>query len=420
MLCAAVWCAGCKRQPAQTGSGRSASIVRPGAEDWPWWRGVKMDGHAQGPPPPVFWSEQENIVWKMEVPGRGHASPVLWGERIFLATADEARQTQSLVCVRRSDGAMLWQTELHRGGFMHSDRKNSHATPTPACDGERVFTAFMTQGGIWVSAVSVEGKILWQKKAVPFQSEYGYASCPLVWGELVIVAADNPLPSQLTALDRATGEVAWQTPRAKGNSYGSPVVARIAGRPQLLLNGQGTVAAYDPASGRPIWHCRGLDSFTVSTVAWHGELVFAGSDAGVLCVRANGAGDVTGSHVEWRRTARSYVPSPLVVGDYLLVVQDSGFLTCFDAATGRQHWKERLGGNISASPVAAGELVYLPNESGRTYVFKPGRTFELVAENDLNGTFLASPVIAGGRLHLRSDRFLYCIGETKTSGQGHE
>jgi len=360
----------------------------------------------------VYWSEQENVLWRAPVPGRGHASPVLWGDRIFLATADETRQAQSLVCLRRADGQLLWQTDILQGGFMHSDRKNSHATATPACDGERVFTAFMAREGVWASATGFDGRLLWQKKLGPFKSEYGFASSPLIHGDLVIFAADNPLDSHLTALRRATGEVVWQTARARGISFGSPVAANLAGKPQVLLSGQGFVAGYAPADGREIWRAQGLSSVTVSSIAWWRDHVLATSDAGSLLIRADGAGDVTASHVRWvKPRARAYVTSPLVVGDWLLLAQDGGFLICLEAGTGRELWKERLGGNLSASPVAAGGLVFLPNEAGRTFVCKPGAAFELLAENDLRDSFLASPAVGGGRLYLRGEGTLYCIGE---------
>ena len=401
------WCGGPGTDPIKD------VVVSP--DDWPWWRGPSYNNIAEGEPPATHWSQDENIVWKTPVPGLGHGSPIVAGKRIFLLTADDLKETMSLVCFYRESGQLLWETELHRGGLMHKSLKNSYASSTPACDGQRVFATFITRGGLWLTATDLDGEILWQKLVAPFQSEHGYASCPLIYRSLVIVAGDNLEPSFLTALDRRTGETVWQVPRHQGGSYGSPVVATLAGNEQLLLSGQGFVTSYNPSDGQTLWSSQAMSPSMIGTIAWHNDFVFATSLHGTVCIRADGVGDVSHSHVAWASRVKANVPSPLVVEDRLIVVQDDGIVSCLSVRSGEQHWKKRLGGNISASPVLAGEYVYVPNEEGRTFVFKAAADFELVAENDLGDSSFASPVICGGRIYLRTEQHLFCIGKTKAA-----
>ncbi len=387
--------------------------------DWPWWRGPNRDNIAVGTPPPSTWiyekDETNNVVWRAEVAGFGHGSPIISGDRVFLPTADDQAQTQSLLCFDRASGNLLWNTEIHRGGFTHKNIKNSHASSSAACDGERVYVPFVTRGGLWLTATGLDGDILWQKLVMAFDSEHGYASSPAIYNSLVIVAGDNLGPSFLTALDGASGDIVWQVPRGQGGSYGTPILASLAGRTQLVLSGQNSVTSYDPKNGIELWSCRGPADSTIGTIASAQDFVFATAGAqpmfaGTMCIRADGSGDVSETHVVWTSNAKANVPSPLVVNNRLVVVQDNGFVTCLSRENGEKLWKERLGGKFSASPVLAGDFVYLPNESGKMFVFKAGDDFELVAENDLGDGGFASPVICGGRLYLRTEHFLYCIG----------
>jgi outer membrane protein assembly factor BamB len=377
--------------------------------DWPWWRGPQQNNHAQRPLPPVTWSETENVLWKAEVPGRGHASPIVWGDAVYVATADEDAEAQSLLCYARESGDLRWTRGIHRGGLMHAHGKNSQASPTPACDGERVFTAFLYQGGLWVTAVDREGEIAWQTQAGPFSSQHGYGSSPVVYKSLVIVSGDNQGQGYLTALHRKTGEIAWRTPRDNGPSYGTPVLAFTGGREQLLLSGQQKVRSYEPATGKEIWTSPGPAEVTANTVAWNDELVFAGGgypESGVMAI--DGA---DGSKVVWQKDFKAYVPSPLAVGDRLFVVQDNGVARCLNAKTGEEIWTKRLGGDFSASPVLVEDTIFVPDEDGLMHVFKAADKFEEIATNDLRDGGFASPVICGGRLYLRTSHNLCCIGQ---------
>jgi outer membrane protein assembly factor BamB len=390
--------------------------VRPAADDWPWWRGPSRDNKAQADQtPPLHWSESENIVWKSAVPGRGHGSPCLWGDSLFLATADDKAQVQSVLCFDRNTGKQRWQTEIHRGGFMHSHPKGSHASVTPACDGQRVFVSFMVQQGVWATALDLQGKIVWQKKVAPFQSLHGYGPSPILYRSLVIVPADNPGPNFLAALRRDTGDVVWRIRRTDYQSFASPNVGRIAGRDQLLVMGPKEVTSYDPLSGKRIWHAAGPTLEHSATAVFDDQTVYASAgfpDHRLYAIRADGSGDVTATHTLWKMMKDgSFVPTPLLDEGLLYVVNDRGLALCLEAKTGETVWSHKLEGGFSASPVKVGQQIFVPNEAGRMFIFKTGRKFEMVAENDLKDGGFATPVICGSRIYLRTLHALYCLGK---------
>jgi outer membrane protein assembly factor BamB len=367
----------------------------------------------------VEWSSTKNVLWRTDVPGSGHATPIVCGERVFVATSDTSQETMSLLCFARATGKQLWQRELHRGGFARIHQKNSHASPTPACDGQRVFTVFTVQNALRVSAVDLDGAIIWQAEAGPFDSLHGYGSSPVLFESLVIVSGDNRGPGYLAALHRETGEIVWRVQRGNQPSFSTPIIANVGGRNQLLLSGQDQVTSYDPATGELLWKTEGPASTTANTMAWNDEFVFASGgypQDGIMAIRPDSG------EVAWKNDERDYVPSPLVLGDRLLVVQDRGVAICFDAKTGKSLWKQRLGGNFSASPTLAGEYVYVPDEDGKMIVFKVTPKFEKIAENDLGDGGFASPVICGGQLFLRTSRSLYCIANaaSMSDDQGAE
>ncbi len=391
--------------------------VQVAESDWPWWRGTERDGKAIAQDVPVEWSETENVAWRASVPGRGHGSPTVWGERVFLATADEKAETQSLMAFDRATGKPLWTTKMHDGPPMHRHDKNSHASASPACDGERVFIAFMADDGIWVTATDLDGSIVWQKKAGEFESKHGYGASPLVYKSLVIVPGDSGGGSFLAALHRKTGEIVWRTARPNESSFASPVVAEVCGRTQLLISGCNQVTSYDPDVGTLLWWCDGPADTTAATIATDGELVVASGgypQKEILCIRGDGEGDVSQSHVEWR-TGRNatYVPSPLVHEGRTYIVDDKGIFSCYTTSTGKVLWQQRLGGGFSASPVLCGDRIYLTNETGTTYVVRAADSFEQLGENKLGAAGFASPVICGGQIFLRTEDALVCIAAPK-------
>lgn len=401
--------------PIQGRPSQSATEVTVADGDWPWWLGTNGNGNAVGQLPPLTWSNERNVLWRTRIPGVGHATPILWGNRIFISTAEEENKTQSLLTYDRKTGNLQWTTVVHRNGYMRKHHRNSHASSTPACDGDRVYVVYAAHLGVWVSAIDLEGNIIWQTEAGPAQSDHGYGSSPVLYKSLIIVTADVRSGSFITALDRLTGKIVWRTLRGRGSSYGTPKVAKVAGRDQLLLAGAQEVNSYDPESGKRIWWCHGPAKRTANTVAWWGDMVIATGgypQQAVLAIRADGSGDVSDTHVQWKDDLKLYVPSPLVVGNRLVAVRDNGVIQCLDLETGERLWRRRLGGDFFASPVAVGSHVFVPNAQGTTFVFRVEDKFELVGKNDLGQGCYASPVICDGQLFLRTEQELFCIDDS--------
>ena len=382
-----------------------AQLLEAKAGDWPWWRGPSMNGIAEaGAPAPVEWSETKNVAWKTPIPGRGHSSPTVVGKRVLLTTADEQAQVQSVLCFERRTGRRLWSREINRGGFperIHA--KNTHATSSVACDGERAFATFLNHDRIQVVALDLDGEPLWDRIAggfTPDEYKNGYAASPLLYGSSVIVAGDFDGDAFLLALDRKTGERVWSTPRPSKINYASPVVAPIAGRDQLLISGGDLVASYDPRNGKPLWKVAATTMATAGSMVWDQDLVFASGgfpDAETVSIRADGSGKVV-----WRNDQKCYEQSMLAYDGHVYAVNDAGIAYCWNAETGKEQWRERLRGPISASPVLSGGNIYVSNERGVTFVYRatPAR-FESVARNQIGSEAFATSTICGGQIFLR-------------------
>ena len=372
--------------------------------DWPWWRGPARSGHADSSAaPPTSWSEKENVLWKVPLPGLGHSSPILIGERIYLTTADEVKQEQSVLALSRETGKQIWKKSISTGGFPKLHPKNTHATPTIACDGERLFVAFCHHENVQLTVLDLDGERVWQKKVSSFRPrryEYGYAPSPLIYRGTVIIACEFDGASSLAAFDRETGKEAWRTPRASNISYSSPVIAHLAGRDQLLLSGNDQVCSYDPNTGKLLWSVPGTAAATCGTIVWDGDIVFASGgypSSETLAIKADGSGEVL-----WRNGQKCYEQSMLATDGHLYALTGNGVLFCWRGRDGQEMWKHRLKGPVSASPVLAGGNIYWANELGTLYVFKPNPDkFELVSENQLGDDSFASPAVSGNQLFLR-------------------
>ena len=371
--------------------------------DWPWWRGPTRNGIATTASVPTKFGPSD-ALWKTPVPGRGHSSPIVVGNRVFLTTADMQSKSQSVLAFDRATGKPLWQVELSRGGFpARNHPKNTEATPTIACDGERLFVTFFHHEKIEATALDLDGKELWQKTAGPFNPrkyEYGYAPSPLVYRNSVIIAAEYDGESFLVALDRTTGSEQWRTKRPYNISFSSPVVGHIAGRDQLLISGADKIDSYDPATGKPLWSTAGTTQATCGTLVWDGDIVIASGGypkSQTLAVKADGSGRVL-----WENNQNCYEQSLLAAGGYVYALTGRGILFCWRTSDGQEMWKQRLQGPVSASPVLAGGHVYWANELGTLYVFKPNPArCEVVAENKIGDDSFPSPAICGGQIFLR-------------------
>ena len=397
--------------------------VSVGESDWPWWRGPNRNGTAVGELPPVEWDENTNIVWKAAVPGRGHSSPTVVAGRVFLATADERRQVQSVLCYDRKTGEPLWNTDVHKGGFPRlGNAESTHASCTVACDGERVFVAFLNRGAIRATALDLDGGRVWQTEVGPFQPQFGYAPSPAIHGPLVIIAAEHFGGAYLAALHRGNGEIVWRKSRPTFPSFSSPLVVPIAGTDQLLISGCKLVAGYDPNTGEQLWSCPGTAGTTCGTVTFEDDRVFASGghpETDTVCVRADGSAEVL-----WRKREIAYVPSMLVHDGYIYAVNgEVGIIYCWKSETGERAWRMRLPPLFRASPVLVGDDIYLANTRGTTFVFKANpEKYESVAQSQLGDEIYATPSICGGRIYLRAadsssgtrKETLYCIGTTGT------
>ena len=396
----------------------SADETPSGSPDaWPSWRGG-VDGIARGPAVPTTWSKDEHVVWRTKIPGRGHSSPIIHGDRIYLETADEQAETQSVVCLNRENGEQLWQRELHKGNLerqMHPE--NSQATSTLLCDGKRVIAVFLNDRKIWVIALDLDGKELWRTEAGSFSSKFGYSASPVPFGRAVIIAADHQQGGFLASIDRVTGKILWRKARPERSSYATPrIVDRGANDQQLVIAGCRLLASYNPRTGEQLWATDGTAESAVGTpVVWNDLVLASGGypEQDTLAVKPDGS-------VAWRKDVKAYCTSMLVHADHLYFVSDDGIARCHDLSDGREKWKQRLGGNFRVSPILSGDNIYITSMAGKTTVFRADPTkFIKVAENQVGDEGFASPAVSAGRLYLRTaegaggsrQEWLYCIGE---------
>lgn len=400
--------------------GADADKITVAPTDWPWWRGPTRDGvAAPNQQVPLEWAKDKNVLWEAAVPGRGHGSPIVVGDRVFLAAADNDAEVQSLLCFDRKTGKPLWRTEVHKGNFAKGGNgKSSYASSSPASDGERVYINFLNAGAIHATALDLDGKLVWQRKVTEYVLHQGFGSSPTVFGPLLLVTADNKGDSGLLAgLDRATGKPVWTRPRPKAPNYASPIVVTVGGKEQLVVIGCDLVTSLDPLTGKENWEVKGSTTECVTSTVTDGKHVFVSGGYPkdhVAAFKADGSG------LAWENKSRVYVPSMLVRDGHLYAVKDDGFPMCWKCATGEELWKvkERLGGTFSASPVLVGEHVLATNESGRTFVFKATpKEFDLVADNRLGDEAFATPAVCGGRIFMRvavkekgRQEKLFCIG----------
>lgn len=383
--------------------------------NWPRWRGPMQNGHSADGELPVTWSS-ENIVWKTQLPGSGQSSPIVWGDRIFLTSALEGGSERIVFGVDRKSGKILWQQSAWKGEPEKSHPWNGHASATCVTDGE-VVVAFFGRGGL--HAYSVEGKHLWSRDLGTFEGPWGTSACPVLVDDMVVQNCDADVNANIAAFDKRTGKDIWRTRRRDHRGWSTPIVINANGRREIVLNGDEGVQAYDPATGRELWFCKGFNGRGEPTVTPAGDLlcVVNGKAGDFYSVRPGGDGDVTATHMAWHtpRKGGRDCPSPIVVGSFIIVCDMGGIATCYDAGDGHIYWKERLPGKYSGSPIAANGFVYITNEDGKTLVIEPGPALKIVAENDLPAgsgeIFRASPTPSDGQLLLRSTSVLYCIGK---------
>jgi outer membrane protein assembly factor BamB len=406
---------------------RAAEVRPTPAEDrsgnWPAWRrdgtGIADEQHL-----PVVWSENENVLWRTPLPGEGNSSPIVWGKRVILTASLDEGAKRLVLCFDADSGKILWQTELLPDASSTFYPKTGFASPTPATDGERVYAFFDTPGLV---ALDMAGKILWKHSMEPIKCPYNMGSSPVLYKDMVLQCCDQNGPACLVAVDRKSGAQRWRTPRpsSKFGHYGTPLLIRVEGRPQVVVNGE-PVIAYDPDTGAEIWSCHGMKECVAPSPAFGNGLLYAssGRTGPVMAIDPRGRGDVTETRVLLHLTSGGpYVPTPLVY-PCLMVPGDNGRMLFYDAAC-KLVVEDRVADHFTSSPLGADGKIYWSSERGRTYVIdaaalagkKP--SLKLLSVNPLHGAILATPAIAGGRLYLRTNEALYCIAESGQARLAH-
>jgi outer membrane protein assembly factor BamB len=398
------------------------------AADWPCWRGPDSLGLSPERGLPSEWSREKNIAWKYAPPGRGASSPIVSGNRVYL-TYQNADQELHVVALGREMGDVIWDREIGRGRLKAHDLINM-AAPTPVTDGQSVWALFGTGD---VACLDHEGKIVWQRNLVkeygPYKTNHGYGSSPMLDSGRLFIACMHQGPSYVLALDAKTGSNLWKKDRNLGptdesqDSYSSPLFIHEGDATRVVFAGAEQINAYDPKTGDEVWNFGGLKvphpygrTIAGATGAEGVVLVVASGFQNrgyTVAVKTGGRGNVTETHKLWTYTKYSAdCPTPLIYEGRVFCIRDDGMASCIDLKTGEPHWQERLfTDNVKVSPVAADGKVYFTSGQANTVVTRSDSKLEVLSRNELNEPTLSTPAISGGRLYVRTDKALYCVGK---------
>ena len=398
------------------------------ADNWPAWRGPHGTGTYTGPSLPLTWRTKQNVRWKVPLPGPGNSTPIVWAEHVFLTQALEGGKRRAVIAFRRSDGKKLWQREVPCAVAETTHPQNPPCSASPVTDGTAVYAAFASAG---VVAYDFQGKRLWHRDLGPVLHKWGNGSSPVLYKDLLIIFHGPGEPALLTALEKHTGKTVWKVDQTAINSpifgsWSTPVIVRVGGHDELIMplpgeriGGDGEFRAYDPATGKELWRCKGLGNevYAMPAVSAAGDMVvgISGHNGPLLAVRPGGRGDVTATHRLWRVGGKN--PQRIGAGvlheGRLYLADAPGFVECLDARTGKIVWKEPVGGNLWGSMLLAGGRLYVTSLEGATFVLASGPKFRLLARNEIGEATYAAPAVARGELLLRTYHHLYCIAQPK-------
>ncbi len=431
------------------------AATRAGAANWPSFRGANASGAADGGGAPTAWNAEKGtgVVWKTPIPGLAHSSPAVWGDRVFVTTAisadpkpvfraglygdvdsatDVSKHSWRVYCLDRKTGKVLWERTAYSGvPKIKRHIKATHANSTPATDGNVVVAFFGSEG---LYCYGVDGQLLWKQDLGVLDAGWFYdpdyqwetASSPIIYKNLVIVQCDIQKGSFIAAYDLKDGRRVWRTSREEIPSWGTPTVYEGKDRAELVTNATRAVRGYDPLTGRELWRMSGNPEITATTPVAGAGLIFICNgytpNQPIYAIRPGANGDIsltsgaeTNDFVAWsKQRGGSYMPTPIVYGDYLYVCGNSGILTCYNAKTGERLYQQRLGekgGAYSASPVAADGKLYFASEDGDVLVVKAGPKYELLAKNPMGEVMMATPAIVGGMIIIRTQGHVYGIAE---------
>ena len=424
-------------------------------DQWSSFRGTQATGVAEKQGLPEKWDGLKgvNIKWKTKIPGLAHSSPIIWGNRVFVTTAissrggdrfrpglygdgtaagDRSSHQWRVYAIDKKSGKILWEQTAYEGEPREKRHmKASYANSTPATDGRYVIAFFGSQG---LYAFDVKGRLAWKKDLGVLNAgaydapdyEWGTASSPIIYKDLVIVQCDTQTGSFLLAADIKTGKTVWKTDREELPSWGTPNIYPGKNRVELVTNASNFIRGYDPNTGKELWRLGGSSKITAPTPIFSGDLIVVASgrrpEAPIFVIRAGAKGDITlldgqsaSKDIAWSKKARgSYMPTPLIYDNYLYVLANQGLLDCYDLKTGAEIYRERIPhhkSGFSASPVAADGKIYLPSEDGDMFVVKAGPKFEILATNPMGELLMATPAISAGKMFVRSQHHLFAISQ---------
>ena len=425
------------------------------AQNWPSFRGANAAGVADGKPAPTTWdaAKSTNILWKMPIPGLAHSSPVVWGDKLFVTTAvsskgdqyfraglygdvdtdkDTSKHFWHVYCIDKRTGKILWDKIAHEGvPKIKRHIKSTHASSTPATDG-RVVVAFFGSEGLY--CYDMNGKLVWKQDLGILDAgwfydpdyQWGTASSPIIYKNMVIVQCDVQKDSFIAAYDIKTGKQLWKTPREEIPSWGTPTIYEGKTRVELITNATRAVRSYDPMTGKELWRLSGNPEVTATTPVVGHDLIFICNsyrpNQPIYAIKPGATGDIslkanttTNEYVAWSmQRGGTYMPTPIIYGDYLYTCANQGVMACYNAKTGERLYQQRIadkGGSYSASPVAADGKIYLSSEDGEIFVVKAGPKYELLATNQMGEVMMATPAISDGMIFVRGQHNLFAIGE---------
>ncbi len=398
------------------------------ADNWPTWRGPDGQGHSAERNLPVKWSTTENVRWKVPLPDRGNSTPIVWGDRVFLTQAVEKEGRRLVMCFARADGKLLWQRETLYTEKEPTHETNPYCSASPVTDGERVVAS---HGSAGLFCYDYTGKELWRRDLGKFTHIWGNASSPILYKDLAILWCGPGDRQFLVAVDKTSGKTVWehQEPGGKKDSsrpyvgsWSTPLIVTVGDHDELVLGVSEKLKAFDPKTGTELWSCAGLltsnkDELVYTSAVYADGIVVAmgGFGGAALAVRAGGRGDVTQTHRLWYHPKNPQrIGSPVIVGDHVYLVNETGLAQCLELKTGQDLWKkERLTTSTWSSMVAADGKLYIPNRNGETLVLAASPRLEVLAKNALGAPVYASIAVADGDLFIRSYQHLWCIGEKK-------
>lgn len=406
-------------------------VLSPGvvlAENWPGWRGPRGDGTSHETALPLTWSESNNVRWKTPIPGKGHSSPIAWGNRVFVSTCLENEGERVLICLDRRSGSILWQRVVLIAPLEKKHSLNSYASATPVTDGKHVWVAFLAYPDMQVACYDFNGNRVWMRSPGKLLSVHGFCSSPILHKNLVILNGDQDAQAYLVALDKDTGAERWRIDRPnRTRSYCTPILIHAKNKPnvtQLVLSGSKCVTGYDADTGNLLWIIDGPTEQYVASLVFLDDVLFLTTgfpEFHLMGISPEGQGNITHSkYVRWHiphkinrvnsNSGASYVPSPIAANGHFYVVSDTGYLSCLETQTGKRLWKNKLARHVSASPVLAGGYLYFIDDDATTYVLKANAEFTVLHTNKLDDECYASPAVSQGQIFVRGLHHLYCIG----------